>query len=177
MKRQKGTQEKSGITRREFIQYSAAAGAALAMPRFLAGCSDSGSSTSSGTEYRTYYFDLSHGNPSHNFYLKAAGQYLKLRKMDPETLKAARQANPFLSLIPDGNITHYTKDIPLSAQNICLCWIVGQDPSILDGSWSMALMFYHLPHSALRAATQRPGAIREPCANKFKRYGIAPAAV
>ena len=159
------------------MKYSAAAGAALAVPGLFGGCSDSGSSTSSaGTEYRTYYFDLSDAAPGHDFYLKAARKYLKLRKMDPEALRAARASNPMLSLIPDGNITHYLKDAPLSSEDICLCWIVGQDPAMDDGTWNMPLMFYHLPKSALKMAAQWPGASLEPGANKLRIYGVDPGA-
>jgi hypothetical protein len=175
---EKKKSDKCGITRREFIQYSAAAGVALSMPGLFVQCSDSGGGTTgSDTEYRTYFFDLSHADPTHDFYMKAASQYLKLKRTDLETLQTARQSNPLLALVPDANITHYINSAPLPSKNICLCWIVDRDPSARDGSWSMALMFYHLPHSALRAAAQRPGASREPCANKFKRYGIAPSVV
>lgn len=166
----------SGITRREFIQYTAAAGTTLALPRFLTGCSDSGGSISSDTEYRHYYFDLSHANPAHEFHMKAASQYVNLKRTDSEILRTARQSNPLLSLVPDNHITHYAFNIPLSASNICLCWIVGEDPSILDGAWSMPLMFSHLPKSALHAAAQWPGADPEAWAHKFRIYGAYPSA-
>lgn len=176
MKKENEKKKKGAITRREFMQYSAAAGAALTVPGFFAGCSDSGGSTSSDTESRTYYFDLSHADPAHNFHLKAGATYVKLNMMDSETLKTARQSNPMLALVPDENITHYIKDVPLSSENICLCWIVGQDPHMDDGTWSMPLMFYHLPKSALQAAAQWPGATLQPGANKFALYGADPGA-
>ena len=176
MKEEKGNGKTSGITRREFMQYSAAAGAALAAPGLFAGCSDSTSSTSSGTEYRTYYFDLSNADPLHDFHLKAAEQYVKLKKMDQETLKTARESNPFLSLVPDENITHYVKDAPVSSEYICLCWVVGEVPEMDDGTWNMPFMFYHLPKSALKAAARWPGATPEPGANKLRLYGADPGA-
>ncbi len=175
MKKDDENTTKGDITRREFMQYSAAAGAALAVPGLLSGCSSDGTtSSSSGKKFRTYYFDLSHADPNHNFYLKAARHYLKMGKIDSEALREARAANPMLSLVPDENITHYIKEVPLSDENICLCWIVGEDPSASDGAWNMPLMFYHLPKSALKTAAQWPGAAPEPGANKLRLYGGDP---
>ena len=176
MKKERENRKKSGITRREFIQYSAAAGTALAIPGLLGGCSNSGSATSSsGPGLRTYYFDLSDANPAHDFYLKAAAQYVKLKVMDPWALKAARESNPFLGLVPDRNISHQAT-LQFQPDGICLCWIVSRDPTATDGAWDMPLLFYHTPQSALKAAAQRPSANPEPGANKLRLYGVDPSA-
>lgn len=177
MKRENENRKRTVITRREFMQYSAAAGAALAVPGLFPGCSDSGTSTSPGTESRTYYFDLSHADPAHDFHMKAASQYVKLKKMDPETLKTARASNPMLSLVPDENITHYIKDVLLSSEAICLCWLVGEHPSAIDGTWNMSLIYYHIPKSALKMAAQWPGANPEPGSTKLRLYGADPGAL
>ncbi len=166
---------KQGITRREFMQYSAAAGAALSLPRLFAGCGDSGGGhTANGDEYRTFYFDLSHADPDHDYYLRAGNLYLNLNRMDPETLETARRTNPLLGLVPGNSITHYAWEAPMPALGISLCWIVGVAPSARDGSWSMPLMFCHLPASSLRSAAQRPGAAAESAAAKFQIYGAGP---
>jgi len=162
--------KKEGITRREFIQHSAAAGVAFTLPGLFAGCSNSSYSTTPGKESRTYYFDLSHGDPAHTFHLKAGATYMELIKVKQETLATARNANPMLSLVPDSNITHYV-NISFSFGAICLCWIVGEDPKAVDGSWNMPLMFFHIPQAALEVAARMPAANPNAGANKFALYG------
>ena len=175
MKRKHDVGKKHGLTRREFIQYSAAAGAVMAIPGLLSGCSDSDSDPLN-TESRTYYFDLSDAENGHDFYLMAGRHYEKLNKMTSEELARARVENPMLSLVPDARITHFLRNIPLSSENISLCWIVGRDPSNTDGTWEMPLMFYHLPAFALRRAAQWPGITPDPGAAKFGLYGADPGA-
>ena len=164
--------KKAGITRREFIQYSAAAGVSVAVPGFLSACSDSSDPLPAPVSSRTYYFDLSDADPSFDFFLKAAGAYVKLESMTPKALQKARSNNPFLDYVPDQNITHFVESAGISSTHICLCWIVGQDPTVQDGTWSMPLLFYHFPESALISASRRPGANPNPGADKLRIYGI-----
>jgi hypothetical protein len=180
MKQKRHNRTPSGITRREFIQYSAATGAVLSLPGLLAGCggdsdsdSDSPTPTPTPTETRTYYFDLAHADPSHDFRLKVGAQYLPLAKMDDAARAAAREANPLLSLVPDENLTHWVEDAQVPSEAIVLCWVVGEDPGATDGSWDMPLMFYHLPTSALDTARDRPNANSAPGAGKFRLYEVA----
>ena len=176
MKMDDEKRRKNGITRREFMQYSAAAGAALAIPGLLGGCSDSTESSPTDNELRTFYFDLSDADAAHDFYLMAGRHYLKLSEMTAGQLISARSSNPMLSLVPDAHITHFLGNVPLSSENISLCWIVGKDPSNTDGTWEMPLMFYHLPAHALRKAAQWPGVTADPGVNKFRFYGSDPSA-
>ena len=172
MHEEKKDQKRLAITRREFMQYSAAAGVALAVPGLFAGCSDSNDAASSGTDSRTYYFDLSDSNPGHEFFLRAGSIYQKLKPVDSNTLRLARQGNSFLNRVPDQNITHYAPSLPVPRDSIVLCWIVGKDPSDPNGTWDMSLLFYHIPINALEAASLRPGADPTPGANKLRLYGI-----
>ena len=180
MKQKRNNEEHSGITRREFVQYTAAAGAILSVPGLLSGCSHSDSDSTSGikTETRNYYFDLANADPSHDYLLKVGAHFMPFTKMDAAARMVARKRNSFLTLVPDENLTHHLK-ASLPSDAITLCWIVGKDPSAKDGAWHMPMMFYHAPLSALSAARTRPNANSAPGADKLRHYGVTadPASV
>ena len=107
MNDEKNHQKTGCITRREFMQLSAAAGVTLAAPGLFSACSGSNDTATSQTQSRTYYFDLSGSDPDHDLYLMAGSVYQKLMPMTSNKLISARQENPFLARIPQSHITHY----------------------------------------------------------------------
>src|SRR5262245_50226243 len=171
---------KRGVTRREFIQYSAGAGVLLGASSLLRlpGSAQAASSKKRPLQSRTYLFNLSHMDTSrHDIIMVAGTQRVKLKQVNSAVLKKARQDHPILQYVPDAHMTHsLTLDMPEDA--IQLCYLQRVERGKKDGRWDMAHLFYHLPVSALLHARQR-GLLqtgnRLPKVHvKWRRYGITP---
>ena len=152
MKKIKNTTKKKGITRRDFIKYSAGTGIMMGMPALQAfgGHKHKGDRPSKKTERRTYYFNLSHADIDARHYMIAGSVKHKLKRVTPKVLKMARSQNRFLNYVPDDAVTHYASKIRLPADAIQLCHVKSKYSGDTDGSWSMPLMFFHLPRKALK---------------------------
>ena len=148
-----GKPDYHGITRRGFLKCTAGAGLMMGLPMLFSGC---GSSKKSDTkETRIFYFDLSRSDPSYKYYLVAGGNALKLKAMTADSISEARRGNPFLSAVPDSNITHSTESIEMPANDVQICFIRGVKPSDTSGRWIMPLMFMHRPTSSVINASKR----------------------
>ncbi|MBE9572082.1 MAG: hypothetical protein IMF11_15745, partial [Proteobacteria bacterium] len=150
MKRIKNTTKKKGITRRDFIKYSAGTGIMMGMPELQAFGGHKGNKPSKKTERRTYYFNLSYADMDADHYMIAGDVAHKLEQVTPKVLKMARSQNRFLNYVPDDAVTHYASKIRLPADAIQLCHVKSKNKGDHDGSWSMPLMFFHLPRKALK---------------------------
>ena len=172
---------KKGINRRQFLGYSAGAGMLLGMSPLLTSCGDDnegGSSTGGGggsTEQRTYLFDLSFMDTSaHDVILVAGKDRVRLDRVTDELLADLRRRHPILEMVGREHLTHVnTRDWPSDA--IQLCYLQRIAHSTTDGSWDMALMFHHLPTSALldaRARRRSMAAYRDTVPVKWASYGM-----
>jgi hypothetical protein len=152
LKKIKNTKRKKGITRRDFMKYSAGTGLLMGMPALHAfgGHRYKGDKPSKKTEKRTYYFNLSHADMDADHYLIAGSVAHKLEVVTPEVLKIAKSQNRFLNYVPDDAITHHASKIRLPADAIQLCHVKSKNKGDAYGSWSMPLMFFHLPRKALK---------------------------
>lgn len=164
---------KNGITRREFLKYSAATSAALALPGLMQACSHSCPVSQGQEETRTYYFDLAHGDPDHDYYVFIGGKMHKL-----ETISTAahyRQAiknNPLLQLLPRERVTHVKSNISVADDAIGLCYVMSADPNSTDGSWTMPMIFYQLPTAALCGAATKLASEQMKGGLKWNLYGV-----
>ncbi len=147
-----------GLTRRQFLTYSAGAGVAAGIPsdffeRFVVDRKDR--LRRQQTEQRTYLFNFSHMDTSaHDLILVAGTKRVALQQTTARNLSVLRGRHPILNVVPDEDLTHIvTLDMP--AQAIQLCYIQRIVRSATDGSWDMAHVFYHLPTSALMHAQRR----------------------
>jgi hypothetical protein len=146
----------SAFSPRGFLMCILMAGAALGLGFGLPGCGDSGGSvvTPSGSpkELRTYLFNLSHMDTSaHDMIMVAGKKRQKLEPVTQEVLAGVRQNHPILGYVPDADVTHFI-EIEMPVNGIQLCYLQRVFQSATDGSWDMALMFYHLPKSGLKQA-------------------------
>lgn len=173
MKKIKNTTKKKGITRRDFIKYSAGTGIMMGMPALQAfgGHKHKGDKPPKKTEKRTYYFNLSHADTDADHYMIAGEVAHKLEKVTPKVLKMARSQNRFLNYVPDDAVTHYASKIRLPADAIQLCHVKSKYRGNADGSWSMPLMFFHLPRNALKNTWELQPAGEPHTSAKLKFYG------
>jgi hypothetical protein len=164
---------KREITRREFLQYTAAAGAATAFPWTFFGCSgNSGSGGESGMELRTYYFDLSHTDSRRQFELVSGAKVIPLKPLTKEGIAKARADNPLLRFVEDRHITHVIENVEFPSDAVGLCWVLGYLPEESGGEWSLPLMFYHIPIGSLLWAYKSSSS-----RYKWELYGADPEAV
>ncbi len=170
----------SGISRRDFLKQTAGAGVLLGAGALLPVPTPgdaSAEATGRPTEPRTYFFDLSHIDTSnHDVVLVAGTQRVRLGRPRAGVLRWARRQHPILNVVPDAHLTHYAQDLPMPAQEIQLCYLQRIDREAEDGSWDMALLFYHHPTAGLLGARQRAkataGGGRSPVPVKWGRYGL-----
>lgn len=166
---------KRGVTRRNFLQYSAGAGALLGAGSLLR---LSESAQAATFKKRTYFFNLSHMDTSrHRLILVAGKQRVELRRTTPTALSKARGEHPILRYVPDLHLTHHVNlDLPEHA--IQLCYLQRVERGRTDGNWDMAHLFYHFPVSALLHARRRgllqAGRGLPKVHVKWQRYGITP---
>jgi hypothetical protein len=156
MERQRSA-SRGGLTRRQFLTYSAGAGVAAGIPSdFFNIIGDHKKRhRKRQTEQRTYVFDFSHMDTSaHNLILVAGTNRVRLERVNAFHLAVLRQSHPILRAVPKAHLTHIiTLDMP--AQAIQLCYVQRIARSATDGSWDMAYLFYHLPISGLMHAQWR----------------------
>lgn len=176
MTRKKAPDILSGITRRDFIKYTAGASMMLGMPGLLTGCGDSGGSSPGTRLLKTLYFDLSHGDQGFEYDLVTGGKRYLLKKTTPLTRQQARDVIPELGLVPDRCITHLGEGLPLSQDNLQTLYVTGRNPSGAGRLWTLPLIFCHIPDSALQYAFQTMKELYPDLAGapstKFGLYGL-----
>ncbi len=170
------------LSRREFIRYTAGAGLLLGMGNLLTACGDdngesNSTATTTQTETRRFLFNLSHIDFSeHDVILVAGKQRQKLEHTTPEVLEAVRQDHPILQEVPDEHITHHLPAIEMPADAIQLCYLQRVSRTATDGQWDLVMFFYHLPTAALRQAQERRMVTKTedfpPVPVKWAKYGI-----
>ena len=168
--------EWKGISRRDFLASSAAAGA-------IAGLLPGSSSAQQGTlEYRSLFFDLSHedheGRPYFLFMGKTRYKLSPARRDHPLLLQA-RQQNKFLQSLPEGAITHLIARVAMNAGAVQLSYLA-TDVDVAAGTWSMSAIYLTPPKgafAAVYAAVRTNLGASEPLPLSAKRqfYGL-PAA-
>ena len=181
-----GPGESAGLTRREFLRYSAAAGALAGSSPFMATwaneLSKSGRHARRCFERHTLFFNFAHEPDAvtARYFLVAGKRRYRLRpvKKHAAVLSYARKRNRFLRQVPDEAFTHVVSNAAFSADSVQLCYVI-KDPDTTAGTWSMSSMFFQLPSSAVSQAYKRAvgrlGAERLPLSAKRQLYGIGPA--
>ncbi len=151
----------AGISRRNFLTYAAGAGILAGLPENpLAGENRHrkkyhGHKRNRDMELRTYVFNLSHMDTSfHNLTLVAGTQRVQLESVTPRHLQRLRRLHPILRVVPDLHMTHIIT-LRMPADAVQLCYIQRTSRFDTGTSWDMALMFHHLPTSALHHAALR----------------------
>jgi hypothetical protein len=167
-----------GITRREFLQSSAVlAGMGLGMGELLSGCHSSSDNVGANTETRTYLFDFSQMDTSqHDIVMVAGRTHATLVPITAGKLREFRADHPILEALPDERITHWI-ELEMPAEGLQLCYCQRISHTATDGSWDMAMLFYHFPVAALHSARARQqgmlGAGELPqLPVKWGRYGV-----
>lgn len=171
------------LTRREFIQSSAAAaGLAMTLPGLLAGCGDGDDSHSPSPtptpvrgprERRTMQFDLSHNGRLAAACLVAfnSESYLaKLKPHDDASRRRFRERTPELEAIPDEHLTHYLEDVDLPADALQFLTVIG---TTSDGAPALLGAVISIPSATLAEYAER--AVRGEAALPralMARYGI-----
>jgi hypothetical protein len=114
---------------------------------------------------------------AHDVILVAGKQRVKVKRVTPAVRRKARQDHPILQYVPDAHLTHHvTLNMPADAIQLCCLQRVARGKKY--GSWDMALLFCHLPISALLHARQR--ALLQARSGlpkvhaKWQRYGLTP---
>ncbi|MEA3410193.1 MAG: hypothetical protein U9R74_01485, partial [Pseudomonadota bacterium] len=149
-----GPDSGSGFTRREFLQTSAAV-AGLGLSGSLGGCGGSDDDDGNGNETRTYLFDFSRMDTRHHDMVMVAGRKTaKLQEIGTGDLAAFRVEHPILNILPDERVTHWI-EIDMPSEGIQLCYVQRVSRLVTDGSWDMAMQFYHFPRAALHASRAR----------------------
>jgi hypothetical protein len=117
---------------------------------------------------------------AHDVVLVAGTRRLTLGRPSAGVLRRARRQHPILNTVPDAHLTHHVQDLAMPVDSIQLCYLQRIPHGVNDGSWDMALLFYHHPTTALREAHERAHAKAEgalpPAPVKWARYGITPEA-
>ncbi len=168
------------VNRRQFLGFSAGAGALIAGAPFIKGCGgdddDAGGGNNPLTEQRTYVFNLSFFDTSnHDVVLVAGRDRVLLEQTTPDDLINLRDQHPILERVPDEHLTHFvTRAWP--ADSIQLCYLQRVVRGSTDGSWDLPLFFYHTPVSSLMDARVRmrdiSGSDPLPVPGKWQRYGL-----
>ena len=172
-----------GMTRRQFLTRTAAAGMMLAVPPLFEGCRTTPTSQPPPRpkEQRTLFFNLSHENHAgKTYFLTGGGQRYRLTKVTdrPNVLRQARQSNAFLRAVPDNQITHHVEHAVFATDTVTLCY-VSADLNTQAGTWSMSAVQLYIPscgaaHAYAQARKSTPTG-PFPLSAKRKYYGIAPA--
>ena len=138
-----------GMTRRQFLTRTAAAGMVLAVPSLFESCRNIPISQRppQPKEQRTLFFNLSHENHAgKTYFLTGGGQRYTLTKVAdrPEVLRQARQSNAFLRAVPDSQITHHVENAMFATDTVTLCY-VSADINTQAGTWSMSAVQLYIP--------------------------------
>src|SRR5262245_5397847 len=130
-----------GLTRREFLAGTTAAGIVLGLPPWLAGCGDDGGSHSAATptpsptptpgprpcEECTLNFDFSE-LPLEDLEIRVIGSEddgARIQEHTAESRAHFRDENPALAEVADEDLTHYVENITLPSDALQLYWVTG----------------------------------------------------
>jgi hypothetical protein len=124
------------------------------------------------TEQRSLHFNLGH-LPDLPYTFRCAGRSAPLRRHTPDTLRAAREAEPILRLFPDASLSHYA-DTVLPSDAIAMMTVTTPKTigtTTFDGPVHLGI---HLPAASREAARAQvvptPGAIHP----KLAFNGVTP---
>ena len=174
---QGGGQESTALTRRAFLGYTAAAGAAAGIaPMFPPG--REAQAAGRQTSERALFFNLSHEADCHTatYFLVAGGRRYRLRPVQehPRILKRERQANRFLRGVPDSALTHFVHNVAVVADAVTISYVL-KNPDSGAGTWSMSSIFFQFPPGAVLSAHQSAcdcsGTGRRSLSAKRRMYG------
>ena len=171
----------NGVTRREFLQTSAVvAGMGMGLGGMLLGCNNDSKNNGGGgsSETRTYLFDFSQMDTSnHDIVMVAGKRHVVLEPVTQQALGVQRISHPILESLPDARVTH-SVSLKMPSDAIQLCYCQRHSRSATDGSWDMAMIFYHIPESGLHGARARqqqnlPAGESPAVPVKWGRYGLS----
>jgi hypothetical protein len=160
-RKQRSTRRRE-LSRRQFLAGSAAAGAALGLPGWLAGCGDGGDCSPGPTptatptptarprEQRTLHFDLSFAEivEPRLHVLLSAHDGLALTPHNAETRMRFRAETPLLGGVADARLTHFAEAIDLPADSLQQFWITGREA--MTGEPALLALQIHVPHAVRR---------------------------
>lgn len=187
----RGRNHRRGISRRQFIAGTTAAGLTVGLPPWLIGCGDDGSSKPGATptptatpvptptveprplEDTSLNFDLS-GVDLEELEIRAYGSEDDGVRLQPHTAESRahfRNENPALVDVDDAFLTHYVEDVTLPSDALQLYWVTG---CMRNGEDALAGINIHVPDEALRvfaetAALRGRAGVRTA---KMQHYGI-----
>ena len=172
MKTKKHTADdgRRGLSRREFLAGTTAAGVALGLPSLIAGCgSDDCDPAAPPTptamptappgerprETRTLHFDFSFAELE-NLRLAAlhsTAHGVALTPHDDRTRARFRDRNPLLRNVADERLTHYVEGVDLPSDALQHVWFTGTVPA--TGETALAGLIIHVPQAVARATSLR----------------------
>jgi len=175
-----------GLSRREFVAGTAAAGIALGMPSLIIGCgSDDDDSHPQPTptptpgerprEARTMHFDLSFAELE-NLRIRALASASHGAALSPHTESTRarfREENPALQNVADERLTHFIEDVDLPSDALQHLWFTGTVPG--TGAPAVAGSMIHVPKAAAATMARVAAASgRSPLLSaKLRAYRIA----
>ncbi|MDX2166116.1 MAG: hypothetical protein SF182_03610 [Deltaproteobacteria bacterium] len=187
----KGRYSRRGLSRRQFIAGTTAAGLTIGLPPWLTGCGDDGSSKPGATPTPTatpvptptvgprpvedcsLNFDLS-AMPFEDLEIRVYGSEDDGVRLQPHTAESRahfRDENPALAEVDDQFLTHYVEDVTLPSDALQLYWVTG---CLRSGEDALAGINIHVPQEALltfaeTAAARGRAGVRTA---KMQHYGI-----
>jgi hypothetical protein len=172
---QRGRYSRRGLSRRQFIAGTTAAGLTVGLPPWLIGCGDDGSSKPGATptptatpvptptvgprpvEDSSLSFDLS-GLQLEDLEIRVFGSEDDGVRLQPHTAESRahfRNENPALVDVDDAFLTHYVEDVTLPSDALQLYWVTG---CMESGEDALAGINIHVPDEALRAFAETAAA-------------------
>ena len=191
-RRTQRSNRRRGLSRREFLAGSAAAGVALGLPGWLAGCGDDGDHTPGATltptatptptarlrENRTLHFDLSFAAVTEPRLrvLLSADDGMPLSPHTDETRARLRAENPLLRGVADKRLTHFAEDVDLPADALQHFWITGREA--MTGESALLGLQIHVPRAVRRTLAAHARLTGRPRVHtaKVRAYGLGAVA-
>ena len=150
-----------GVSRRQFLAGSAAAGLALGLAPLLAGCGDGDSTAaaprptptpvpSGARERRTLHFDHSLHELA-DLELRCLNSRSHRARLSTHTADSRahfRDQNPMLRAVPDDRLTHYVEDVDLPADALQHLLVTGRVARTSEAA--LAGLHIHVPAEVLR---------------------------
>ncbi|MFZ4439046.1 MAG: twin-arginine translocation signal domain-containing protein [Syntrophales bacterium] len=161
-----------GITRRDFLKYTAATAAVVGTGSVLTSCGSSDSRTTTATERekRTYLFNLSHIDTTNcDLSLIAGVKEFPLEKISTQVFSDVTKTHPYLGQVGLQNVTHQVIEMDMPKGRHQTCYI--RKINRTTGARTIPYIFSHLPKAntpVLFGKKITAGVMTK----KYERYGI-----
>src|SRR5262245_38794400 len=132
-----------GLTRRQFLTYSAAAGLLAGLPSGRPASAAARAHSNRPTERRTVFFNFSYeaDHETATYFVVIGERRLRLQSLKKkgadDLVTRERRRNAFLRHVPDDAFTHALPNVALPADAVQLCYVIKiEDPDPTPGEWA-----------------------------------------